>query len=97
MKKYYKDYDIYVFCYEKDSNKLYIYNDQNKSLIETNFKELNELLSKIKDYKMLDIDVDISSIYSNPDFFLNKKYELSNSQNITKGKVLKELDFGVKK
>lgn len=92
FKNYYSEYNINIICYESESNNLYIYNNNTQKLETYNYEKLNIALSKISNYKMLDIDVNINSIYMNPTFFFEKKYELSNSQNITKGKIINGLD-----
>ena len=97
FKQHYNEYDINVLCYECESNNIYYYNPEAKKLELYNYERLNNILSKIINFKMLDIDININSIYMEPSFFLEKKYELSNSQNITKGKILNGLENDNKK
>lgn len=92
FKRYYHSYSVNIICYESESNNLYIYDDISNKLEIYDFKRLNTILADIVDYKMLDINININSIYINPAFFLEKKYELSNSQIITKRKIINNLD-----
>lgn len=88
LKDYNDSQEILIFCYEKNENKIYLYNNEKNLLNETTFDFLNEKLSLIKFGKMLNINININSIYSNPDFYLEKRYDLSNSQSITKQKII---------
>lgn len=97
FKQHYDGYDINIICYECESNNLYIYDNNSKKLEQYNYEKLNNILSKIINFKMLDINININSIYMNPTFFFEQKYELSNSQNITKGKIMNGLDNDSKK
>lgn len=83
---YYREYEINIYCYTKKENKLYKYCDG--ELIEAGFVELNKKLFMIENAKSLNINIDISSVYTEPDFFLNKKYKLSRSQEEVKKKLI---------
>lgn len=88
LKDYYCSHEILIFCYEMLEQKIYLYDNEKNLLNETTFEILNEKLSLIKFGKMLNINININSIYSNPDFYLDKKYDLSNSQILTKQKTI---------
>ena len=97
FKIHYPDNDINIFCYESKQNILYRYNDEKKKLELSDFDELDMILSKVNNSKILDINININSIYMEPSFFLEKKYDLSYSQSITKGKVLNAINNCEKK
>ncbi len=88
LKKYYKDYSVYVFCYEKESNKLYLYDVDSESLIKDSFDNLNSLLQEIYSPVTLNINYDVESVYINPEFFLKKKYTLSSAQSDIMEKII---------
>ena len=58
-------------------------------MIESSFCWLNEDLVVIKNPEIPNININIQSVYKNPDFFLEDKYILSNSQESIKNEILK--------
>ena len=88
LKKYYGKEDIYIFCFEENKNNILKYNDELKILETSSYDELNNVLNKITKARIINIKFNVSSVYVNPDFYLDKKYSLSNSQQITKNKII---------
>ena len=86
----YPDYEINVYSYVKEGNRFFKYDYDVNQLIESNNETLNYDLKKIKIFEMPSINIDIKNVYENPDFFLENKYFLSNSQEIAKEKILKK-------
>ena len=90
LKQKYTEYDINVYSYVKNGNKIFKYNPSSDNLEESNSDELNSDLSKIVHYEMPDINIDIKSVYKDPKFFLESQYILSKSQEDIKNKILKK-------
>ena len=88
LKKYYSKEKIYVFCYEEKKDVLLKYNDGAKMFDDSSFEELNSIIDKIITPRIININLNISSVYINPDFYLNNNYDLSNGQQITKNKTI---------
>lgn len=88
LKKYYGKEDIYIFCFEENKNNILKYNDELKILETSSYDELNNVLNKITKARIININFNVSSVYVNPDFYLDNKYSLSNSQQITKNKII---------
>ncbi len=88
LKKYYGKEDIYIFCFEENKNNILKYNDELKILETSSYDELNNVLNKITKARIININFNVSSVYANPDFYLDNKYSLSNSQQITKNKII---------
>lgn len=88
LKKYYNKDKIYVLCYEEKKNTLLKYNDGAKMFDDSSFEELNIIIDKIINPRIININMNISSVYINPDFYLHNNYDLSNSQQITKYKAI---------
>lgn len=90
LKNQYDDYHIHIYSYIKAGNKFFQYNPSTDELIESNHCWLNEDLELIKNPEIPNLNVDIKSVYKNPEFFLENKYILSNAQEIIKDKVVKK-------
>lgn len=88
LKKYYGKEDIYIFCFEENKNNILKYNDELKILETSSYDELNNVLNKITKARIININFNVSSVYVNPDFYLDNNYSLSNSQQITKNKII---------
>ena len=88
LKNEYKSREIYVYCFESENNAIYFLNNQEKEFLETTFDKLNEDLSKIQKGIKLNININVNSVYSNPDFFYEKKYNLSSSQSLIKSRII---------
>lgn len=72
LKKEYPENQISIFCYESNTNKIYILDYEKGQFFETDFECLNLQLSKINDGKKVDININVSSVYSDPKVFLRK-------------------------
>ena len=93
LKKYYnKETTIHIFCYEKKNNSLLKYNEELKIFENSSFEKLNCLLNEILNPKIININFNVSSVYVSPNFYLENKYCLSNSQQLTKDKIIKSLE-----
>lgn len=88
LKRFYNNKKVHVFSYISNSNSVYILDYKNKIMKESSLEELNEYLSKIKIGYVLDIELDVKSVYLNPTIYIEEKYNLSFSQNNTKNKVI---------
>lgn len=84
----YPNYDINVYSYVKDGNRFFKYDYDTNQLVDSDNQMLNSDLSKIKNAEIPAINIDIKNVYDKPDFFLENKYLLSNSQESIKEKVL---------
>lgn len=84
----YPDYDINIYSYVKEGNRLFKYDYNNDCLVESDNQLLNNDLSKIINAEIPAINIDIKNVYDKPDFFLESKYLLSNSQENIKEKVI---------
>lgn len=89
LKNEYGNREIIVYCYESDSNHIYSLDYENEKFVKTSFNEVNEELSKISSGLKLNINININAVYINPDFFLERKYNLSSSQQLVKTNVIK--------
>ena len=87
LNKYYNGYDISVFCYEKEKNKVYKYNSGFRVLEDSNFNELNKAIKEITAPVLFNIDINVTSVYKNPENFIEKNYRLSQAQKNTKEKI----------
>ncbi len=87
FEKYYKDYEINIYCYEEKSDSIYLYDCNNNLMKKTTFNQLNNNLDVIERGKLLNINVDINSIYLKPDFFIKGSYNLSKGQLMTKTNI----------
>ena len=90
LKQKYTNYDIDIYSYVKSGNKLFKYSVDLDALEDSNSDELNDDLSKIKHYELPDININIKSVYKEPQFFLEYQYILSKSQKDIKNKILKK-------
>lgn len=84
----YPEYDINVYSYVKNRNLFFKYDYETDNLVESDNQALNNDLLKIKNVEIPNINMDIKNVYEKPDFFLENKYLLSNSQENIKEKVL---------
>lgn len=89
LKNEYDNRDVIVYCYESENNNIYLLNYESKKFILSNFDKLNEDLDKISKGIKLNININISSVYLNPDFYFQKKYNLSSSQKSIKNLIIK--------
>ena len=89
LKNQYPDYNIHLYSYVKEGNRLFQYNYSNDELVESCICRLNEDLNIIKKPEIPNININIQSVYKNPDFFLENKYILSNSQENIKSEIMK--------
>ncbi|MDD4282551.1 MAG: AAA family ATPase [Bacilli bacterium] len=90
--EYYTGYDINLFCYELEDSKLYYYEKSSDELIESNYIFMNEKLSLITEPQLLNINVNVVSVYLKPKLFLEGKYILSNSQEKAKEQIIASSD-----
>lgn len=72
LKNTYQEYSLHCFCYITNSNKLYELNFEPEVLKECNFTYLNELLNDINKGELLNINFEISPIYSQSTFSYEK-------------------------
>lgn len=77
---FHQNSNIYIFCYCKSNNRIYLYNNKTKSFIESNMNTIKEKLEELIFPTKIDIDFKVYSLYKNPTFFLNNEYCLSKSQ-----------------
>ena len=89
LSKEYLAHEIYVFCYESETSSLLKYDNVNEKFIKVEFDEFNKILSRIKNGILIDININISPIYINPEVYLENQYTLSSSQNSAKNEVIK--------
>lgn len=88
LKNEYDNREITVYCYESDNDHIYMLDHKDRKFIKTSFKKLNDELSKISSGIKLNININVDSVYINPDFFLEKKYNLSSSQRLMKSQII---------
>ncbi|HHX68636.1 MAG TPA: AAA family ATPase [Gallicola sp.] len=88
FKTFYPDFQILIFMYTSSDNKIFVFDSEKGKLVETNFYNVNNELSKITNPKLLDINIKVLSAYMYPQTFFEKKYILSNSQKESKRKVI---------
>ena len=88
LKNEYDNREIFVYCYESDNDHIYRLDYKNRKFVKSSFKDVNDELSKIGSGIRLNINVNVDSVYSNPDFFLQKKYNLSSSQRLIKNQII---------
>ena len=90
LSQYYSNYNIYIFSYICNDDKLLIYNPEQEKLIECDYNNLNDILMTIYNPEIVNINIDIRSVYENPEFFLEGNYILSTSQEKVKDKITNE-------
>jgi len=88
LKNHYKNSEVYVYCYEMENNLLFLYDNENKIMTKQSFDDLNNNLNTVIKGKLLSINININSIYLNPNYFFSRQYELSSCQQKTKEKVV---------
>lgn len=88
LKNEYDNREITIYCYESDNDHIYYLDYKNRKFIKTSFEKVNEELSKIENGIKLNININVDSVYLNPDFFLDKKYNLSSSQRLIKSQII---------
>lgn len=79
---------VIVYCYESENNQIYLLEYESNTLVISSFDKLNSDLDKIKKGIKLNININVSSVYLIPDFYFQKKYNLSFSQNQIKNKII---------
>jgi len=87
LSNYYNGYEINIYAYTKNDNKLYKL--IGPSLEDVSFEEINSKLCMIENAKLININIDISSVYTEPEFFLKNEYTLSRSQSEAREAVFK--------
>lgn len=92
LKKFYSDWEIDIFCYESNNEKIYQYDSNSCILEKSDFKELNNKLNIIENPIIMTANLDVTSVYAMPEYYIEKKYSLSKSQNQIKQKILETSD-----
>ncbi len=88
LQNQYSEYNINVYSYVQKDNRFFKYNHNMNDLIETDNHSLNADLVNIKNVEIPNININIKNVYDEPEFFLENKYVLSNSQENIKEKIL---------
>lgn len=89
LKNEYDNREVIVYCYESEYNHIYLLNYKDKKFVLTSFEQLNDDLSKIEKGIKLNVNINVASVYLNPSFYFDKKYNLSSSQKLTKNQILR--------
>ena len=88
LKNEYDNREIKIYCYESNNNHIYVLDSEKGKFIKTSFENLNNDLSKIDKGMKLNININVDSVYINPEFFFDKKYNLSSSQRLIKNQII---------
>lgn len=92
LKKFYNDWNIDIFCYECNNNEIYQYDSSSCILEKSDFKTLNNELGIIDNPIIMTANFDVTSVYASPEYYIEKNYSLSKSQNQIKQKILETSD-----